>query len=351
MARFMRNLTNALRPFKRIRREIGAIRSELNAIRTEIRTDIIAHSAYETMRDLNLVDKDKNLLMFYHRIGGRISISVCHDFTIMQRYLNAVRPVRVKNLVRVGGTNDGGYIMINPKIDLLESMQDSSHNSPPPPYLLDNPPQINFSQNQPFALSLGVSPYSPWDLDMANFGYKVLQYDASIDKAPYNHPNITFYKKFVGARDSHDTISFENLLAQHDFNPNACNVLQCDIEDCEWEILENIDLAKIAQYFSQIIFEFHGCNPNDKSATQRRIAVLEKIKEHYTPIHSHFNSFGAIIYQLNGYFWSSLVEVSYLRNDLVDKDAKKVVGVGNLYLDSPNEVVGSPDIPVIFGDF
>ena len=130
MARFMRNITNALRPFKRIRREIGTIRSELNAIRA----DMIAHNAYETMRDLNLVDKDKNLLVFYHRIGDKINI--CNDFTIMQRYLNAVRPVRsnfiMQNLVRVGGANDGGYIMRNPKIDLLKSMQDSSHNSPPP---------------------------------------------------------------------------------------------------------------------------------------------------------------------------------------------------------------------------
>lgn len=126
MARFKQNLMNVLRPFKRIRREI---RSELNAIYA----DMIAHNAYETMRDLNLVDKDKNLLVFYHRIGDRIGI--CNDFTTMQRYLNAVRPVRsnfiMQNLVRVGGANDGGYIMINPKIDLLESMQDSSHNPPP----------------------------------------------------------------------------------------------------------------------------------------------------------------------------------------------------------------------------
>ena len=182
---------------------------------------------------------------------------------------------------------------------------------------------------------------------MANVGYKVLQYDASIDKAPYNHPNITFYKKFVGAKDSANTISFENLLAQHDFNPNVCNVLQCDIEDCEWDILENIDLAKIAQYFPQIMFEFHGCNPNDKSASQRRIAVLEKIKEHYTPIHSHFNC--TAVYYVNGLFWCSQVEVTYLRNDLIDKNANLIVGAGNIQLDSPYAKF-LPDIPIIFDE-
>ena len=215
--------------------------------------------------------------------------------------------------------------MINPKIDLLNSSNairainidsqdyganpivsteftrsNSMHDSPPP-YLLDNPPQINFSQNQPKAVSLGVSPYLPWDLDMANFGYKVLQYDASIDTAPYNHPNITFHKKFVGARDSHNTISFESLLAQNDFSPNACNVLQCDIEDCEWEILENIDLAKVAQYFPQVIFEFHKCYLDNAPFAERRLAILERLRAHYTPIHTHFNCFGAVYYA-NGFF-------------------------------------------------
>ena len=80
---------------------------------------------------------------------------------------------------------------------------------------------------------------------------------------------------------------------------------------------------------------------------ERRLAILERLKAHYTPIHTHFNCYGAVYYA-NGYFWGAVVEVSYLRNELVDMGAKKVVGAGNLYLDSPN-ARGSPDIPVIFG--
>lgn len=45
-----------------------AMRNELNAMHA----DMIAHNAYETMRNLNLVNKDKSLLVFYHRIGDRI---------------------------------------------------------------------------------------------------------------------------------------------------------------------------------------------------------------------------------------------------------------------------------------
>lgn len=133
---------------------------------------------------------------------------------------------------------------------------------------------------------------------MANFGYKVLQYDASIAKAPYNHPNITFHKKFVGAKDGVDTIAFGRIIAENNLSQNACNVLQCDIEDCEWEILEQVDLGEMAKYFPQVLFEFHNCNPNDEKLSQRRLAVLEKLREYYTPIHTHFNCCGAVYMQM-----------------------------------------------------
>ncbi len=342
MATLAQRLKNAFRPLKRIRKEIEKLRNEVRYINAET----ITRYAYTIMRDLDLVSKDKNLLSFYLKISDRINI--CNNFKIMQRYLNATRPVRVGNLVRVGGANDGGYVMINPKIDLLRTakISESKHDSPPPQEI-DNKNSIDFS-NPPFALSLGVSPYSPWDLDMANFGYKVLQYDASIAKAPYNHQNITFHKKFVGAKDNADTIAFARIIAENNLSQNACNVLQCDIEDCEWEILEQVDLGEMAKYFPQVLFEFHNCNPNDEKLSQRRLAVLEKLREYYTPIHTHFNC--TAVYYGKGIFWCLQVEVTYLRNDLIDKEAKLLFGVGNSHLDSAYEK-HLPDIPVIFDEF
>lgn len=181
---------------------------------------------------------------------------------------------------------------------------------------------------------------------MANLGYKVLQYDASINKPPYKHPNITFHKKFVGVKDSDSVISFERLITQNGLDKNECNVLQCDIEDCEWEILEQLDLAKLSEIFPQILFEFHNCNPESEALSVPRLAILERIKSHYTPIHTHFNNHGAVFYS-NGYFWCDTVEVSYLRNDLISSDAVFLKGVGNLNADAPN-AKDYPDIPVIF---
>lgn len=134
MATLAQRLKNALRPFKRIRNEIGAVRNEIAQMRGEITNELRNQIAYNILRDTNLAHKDESLVAFYPKCGGKVGVT--HDFATMQRYLNATRPVRVSNLVRVGGANDGGYVMINPKIDLLranisESMHESTHDSPP----------------------------------------------------------------------------------------------------------------------------------------------------------------------------------------------------------------------------
>lgn len=133
MATLTQRLKNAFRPLKRIRKEIGAVRSEIAQMRGEIHSQI----AYNVLRGANLAHKNELLMAFYPTCGEKVGVT--HDFATMQRYLNATRPVRVSNLVRVGGANDGGYVMINPKIDLLRAsnrganISKSTHDSPPPP--------------------------------------------------------------------------------------------------------------------------------------------------------------------------------------------------------------------------
>lgn len=220
-------------------------------------------------------------------------------------------------LQRVGGKNDGGYIQA-----------------------------ISLPENNAIAISLGVSPYSPWDLDMANMGYKVLQYDGSIDKAPYNHPNIKFFKQFVGTKDSNNTITLQTIIKQNNININSHNILQVDIEDNEWDMLENIDLKEVSKYFTQILFEFHNCNVEDDKLSQRRFKILEKINKYFTPIHTHFNNYGMIFYS-KGLFLSDTIEVSYMNNKAIESFEYKS-GFGSIVgLDSPNST-NYLEIPVIF---
>ncbi|WP_289188989.1 hypothetical protein [Helicobacter japonicus] len=240
------------------------------------------------------------------------------------KFLSLVRPFRSPSFkfVRIGGNTDGGYCLLCP-----------------PPIKSNSSPKV---------VSLGVSEYSPFDLEMADMGYEVLEYDASIKSSPYpKHPNIKFFKKFVGAVESHDTITLAQIIKDNHFDTNAHNILQCDIEDAEWELLEHIDISIVAKYFPQILFEFHNCYPDDEALTQRRLIILEKINEYFVPIHTHFNHNGGLLFAKNLLF-SSLLEVSYLRKDLIPNDATPLKGSATLPgLDYPN-IPNYPDIPVIF---
>lgn len=84
---------------------------------------------------------------------------------------------------------------------------------------------------------------------MADKGYKVLEFDGSIDDTPYpNHPNIHFYKAFVGVSDDASTISLARILAESKLDPSAHNILQCDIENAEWEILDVIVMQDLLAF-------------------------------------------------------------------------------------------------------
>lgn len=204
------------------------------------------------------------------------------------------------------------------------------------------------TSSRAMAFSLGVSDYSPWDLQMANLGFKVIQYDASIAKGPYEHENITFHKKFIGPYNDVNTITLKQVLKDNQPDKNKHNILQCDIENCEWQMLENIDLNLLSEYFSQLIFEFHGCNPEEKDGFELRKTQLARINEYFTPIHTHLNNHGKIFYS-RGLFFSTTIEVSYIRKDLAQSYIKNSYRKeGNLKcFDSP-VFLSNPELPLRF---
>ncbi|HEB9423842.1 TPA: hypothetical protein RZK55_001717 [Campylobacter jejuni] len=209
------------------------------------------------------------------------------------------------------------------------------------------PPPITSAQ-QPKALSLGVSNYSPWDLEMADMSYCVLQYDGFIEKGPYNHPNIIFHKKFIKKYHSEDSIILQEILSQYAFDQKHHNILQCDIETYEWEMLESVDMELLSKYFSQIIFEFHKCYPDQEELSYRKFSILSKINQYYSSIWANHPNGGRNYYS-KGLIFSDLIEVSYLRKDIAKiYENNGYRTSGNLKgLDYPNNPT-RPSIPVKF---
>ncbi|WP_121022593.1 FkbM family methyltransferase [Helicobacter vulpis] len=153
---------------------------------------------------------------------------------------------------------------------------------------------------------------------MANRGYLVLQYDASIDQSPDLHKNILFHKKFVGMKSDSQTVTMEQIMSDYTFDPNAHNILQMDIEGVEWEIFEKLDFAILEKYFAQVIVEFHWCDPRSIPRSKRHLAILEKFQHAYQPVHLRYS--GGCVYYVKDRFFSDLFEVSYTRKDLLPKD-------------------------------
>lgn len=256
-------------------------------------SNIIIHSKIDENDKQILLQALQNRDRNYIRINDNEQV-----YENIKAYLKLLRPLALplEKLERIGGKRDGGYVMFN---------------------------VLNAGGVTPLgkALSLGVSEYSPWDLEMANLGFKVIEYDASIEASPYQHENISFHKLFIGAKNDESTITLNEALKQNHLDKTKNNILQCDIENCEWEMLENIDIALLGEYFTQVIFEFHGMNPEESEGFARRSAQLARLNEHFTPVHTHLNNHGKIFYS-KGLFFSTTLEVSYLRKDLAKEYEK-----------------------------
>nr|WP_276149105.1 hypothetical protein [Campylobacter jejuni] len=276
--------------------------------------------------DIDKKDREILLLLLQDRDRNYIRINnneQCYENIL--NYLKLIRPLElpINDLLRIGGNGDGGYVMYNGG-----------------GYMSD----IDVK-----ALSLGVSDSSPWDLEMAQRGFKVIEYDASIEKCPYSHENIIFHKKFIGNTNNENTITLAQALNDNNLDESKPNILQCDIENCEWDMLENIDISILNKYFSQVIFEFHGCNPEEQDGVEKRISLLKKLNEYFIPIHTHLNNHGKIFYS-KGLFFSTTLEVSYLRKNEVNFSQKLNYRkeCGNLTnLDYPSWP-SNPEIPIKF---
>lgn len=185
--------------------------------------------------------------------------------------------------VRIGGRNDGGYVMPDPGRDGI-------------------------------AYSFGVSHYSPWDTQMAERGFKVYQFDGTIEDAPEKHPNCFFYKKNISgkAQPPEGQLNIAQIFELLGHTQEKNIILQMDIEGAEWEFFETITEAQMGR-FAQIIVEFHGLTNKDRLPYFTKI--FEKISKTHQSVHFHYNNHGPIL-GFQDFLVSSLFEVSFIRRDM-----------------------------------
>lgn len=233
------------------------------------------------------VEKEHYQFIVSHKAPHRIKIARTQDvIEKMKKFFEIIRPYKISDLdmVRIGGQGDGGYVMADP-----------GHNG--------------------IAYSFGVSSYAPWDLEMANRGFKVFQYDGTIDAPPNLHPNMHFFKNNVSGLPvpppGEKTI--QQIFSENGHDSNTNIVLQCDIEGAEWDLFENMSPLELSK-FKQIIVEFHSLDPH-QDRFQRYLKILQKINQTHVSVHVHFNNHSSITYIPGHVMLGTLLEITYIRND------------------------------------
>ncbi len=185
------------------------------------------------------------------------------------------------NKIRVGSPSDGGYVMIDDfsGIDL--------------------------------ALSFGVDINADWDLEVAQRGVRVQQYDHSIAEAPIIHPLILFFKKMITPEEmAPESTSIDAILRESNIEREASVVLKMDIESAEWAVLEKCD-ASFLRRFSQILIEFHDIDQAvDPYWLRRAHAVMKKLNDNFFVFHVHGNNWSPMAVIGNVYF-PATIEVSF----------------------------------------
>jgi hypothetical protein len=216
-------------------------------------------------------------------------------------------------LVRIGGDGDGGYLLPN-----------------------------NFNSIK-YCFSPGVDYTAKFETELSKkYGIKSFMADASVSSPPLSDENFTFVKKFLGSRSVGEFITLSDWMKDCIEDDEKDKILQMDIEGGEYDVL-TFETGETLAKFSSMVIEFHGLqNIFDRHFLQMISSIFEKIYQNFSICHVHPNNFSGIA-SLNGIDVPRLFEVSFIRNDLIDRfKSDDLVSLPHL-LDKKN-VEGKPDI-------
>jgi hypothetical protein len=200
----------------------------------------------------------------------------------LQAMLQPMTPVGGR-FVRVGGDNDGGYVMVD--------------------HGLDNTSVYNF----------GIGNEVTWDQAMAEHGSKIYQFDHTIDAPPPVVGETVFTRKGLGVLSDDRFVSLRDAVCANGDAERTDLVLNIDIEGGEWGILPALNHRELAP-FTQIMMELHGLLKfiEDSSFRNRVSESLDALSETHQLVHVHANNWGSYA-MANGVLAYDVLEVTLVR--------------------------------------
>ena len=205
-----------------------------------------------------------------------------------RRLLNlvqALRPVKTKYpLIRVGGNNDGGYLVP----DDLEDIK--------------------------ACFSPGVDTTASFEKDLFDRGIKSHLADASVDSVPEDLSVLSFEKKFLGVVNDDDYMTLDNWVSsKHAFMGDY--ILQMDIEGAEYQTIIAADI-NVLRRFRIIVIEIHDVQAwfNNPIAWETVQDFFSKLLLDFHVVHNHPNNNCPFI-DADGFLMPTVFELTLLRKD------------------------------------
>ncbi|MHB1903751.1 MAG: class I SAM-dependent methyltransferase [Ferrimicrobium sp.] len=165
--------------------------------------------------------------------------------------------------VRVGGDNDGGYVMVD------RGLNDTS------------------------VYNFGIGAEVTWDQAMADRGNTIYQFDHTIEEPPPVVGKTVFQRLGLGAITADGFVSLGDALRRNGDQDRDDLVLNIDIEGGEWDILPTFD-EKDMTPFSQIVIELHNLLAwvHDIDFRDRVMCSLDVLNQTHQIVHVHANNYG-----------------------------------------------------------
>lgn len=278
----MNNLSNFLAHLKqtfRIGRNLILLREEVIRFRNEV-----AASNRDVMDTLRRIDGRNEGGVTQYNLTDSKSPELRRRALTLLSLLAPSDVAPYLSYVRMGRNWDGGYVMLDFKID----------NS--------------------IAYSIGISNDVSWDLDMASRGVQVFQYDHTIPNLPQDHPNFHWRKIGVGERSAEtpDLRSIRELIEGNGHQLETNLVLKMDVEGAEWSaILETP--SEILGQFSQIVVEFHTLDRIEHLPfCDMVLNCMRHLNKTHQSVHLHANNYGKCV-MMGGVLVPEALEVTFVR--------------------------------------
>jgi hypothetical protein len=199
-------------------------------------------------------------------------------------FLKDLHPVRTSTpLIRLGSEVDGGYLVPDDLDGVVA------------------------------CFSPGVDVIASFEQAIADRGIPCFLADASVEKAPIEHPQFVFDRKFLGVWNDETTITLDTWV-KHYAPPEGDLILQMDIEGAEWPVLLNVSDETLAR-FRIIVLEVHAVQ---KMLEQEMLpimsAALGRLTRSFHVVHNHPNNcYGSL--QMGWLEVPRLLELTFLRKD------------------------------------